>query len=267
MADQASQDQASNNQMKDKGTKDSWTKDSWTITILYNNIAHDPQLQTDWGFAALIEGGGQTMLFDTGDKGAILLNNMQALGVQPSAIDSLCFSHSHHDHTGGVDDLLDQGLELTAYLPPSFSSTFQRKLASRWTVVTTSQGGELGPGRFTTGEMGDNIREQALILRSRAGLVVITGCAHPGIVSIIRRADHLFQEPLHLVMGGFHLRDKNRAELQQIIAEFKRLGVQQVAPSHCTGEEAIAAFQDAYGKDFIPSGAGKTFSLAAHRGH
>ena len=40
-----------------------------TITVLYDNLAYEPRLQTDWGFACLVEGPGLTLLFDTGGKG------------------------------------------------------------------------------------------------------------------------------------------------------------------------------------------------------
>ena len=70
--------------------------------------------------------------------------------------------------------------------------------------------------------------------------VIVTGCAHPGIVEMITKAKELFDRPVYLVVGGFHLGDKSRNQLRNIIAEFRRLGVQKVSPTHCTGEEAIA---------------------------
>jgi 7,8-dihydropterin-6-yl-methyl-4-(beta-D-ribofuranosyl)aminobenzene 5'-phosphate synthase len=61
---------------------------------------------------------------------------------------------------------------------------------------------------------------------------------------------------VHLIVGGFHLRTKSDAELREIIAVFRRLGVSSVGATHCTGEEAIAASAAAYGADFVPVGAG-----------
>jgi 7,8-dihydropterin-6-yl-methyl-4-(beta-D-ribofuranosyl)aminobenzene 5'-phosphate synthase len=85
-------------------------------------------------------------------------------------------------------------------------------------------------------------------------LIVMTGCAHPGIVEIVRRAKAYGE--VYLVMGGFHLGDKSAREVDAIIAELKRLGVRQVAPCHCTGDEAIQLFRAAFGADFIQAGAG-----------
>ena len=53
------------------------------LTILYDNIAGDSRLKPDWGFAALVEYGGHTLLFDTGANGSILLDNMRQLSVDP----------------------------------------------------------------------------------------------------------------------------------------------------------------------------------------
>jgi len=107
------------------------------------------------------------------------------------------------------------------------------------------------------------IPEQALVIQTEQGLVIITGCAHPGIVAIIEQAQSLFGEPMHLVMGGFHLGDKSEAEIEAIINNFRRLEIQQAAPSHCTGEYAIARFAAEYGQDFIQVGTGSVIRLEA----
>jgi 7,8-dihydropterin-6-yl-methyl-4-(beta-D-ribofuranosyl)aminobenzene 5'-phosphate synthase len=93
--------------------------------------------------------------------------------------------------------------------------------------------------------------------------VVVTGCAHPGILAILRRAREVTPGEIALVLGGFHLVRTPEPELGTIVRAFRReFGVKRVAATHCTGDEAIAAFRDAYGADFIPVGAGKALSLA-----
>ena len=78
------------------------------ITILYNNVPHAPDCRCQWGFACLVRGAEETILFDTGGDGRVLLANMQRLGVDPGEIDCVVLSHSHGDHTGGVRELLPQ---------------------------------------------------------------------------------------------------------------------------------------------------------------
>jgi 7,8-dihydropterin-6-yl-methyl-4-(beta-D-ribofuranosyl)aminobenzene 5'-phosphate synthase len=109
--------------------------------------------------------------------------------------------------------------------------------------------------------MGTGIQEQALVLHTSLGLILITGCAHPGILKMTERAQSIFDEPIYLVMGGFHLRSKSPVQIKSILSEFRQLGVERVAPSHCTGEGAIALFEKEYGEDFIRIGAGKILTL------
>jgi 7,8-dihydropterin-6-yl-methyl-4-(beta-D-ribofuranosyl)aminobenzene 5'-phosphate synthase len=122
-------------------------------------------------------------------------------------------------------------------------------------------GQSFGEGIFTTGELGRSIPEQALVISTDRGLVVITGCAHPGIVQMTAQAKMLFGDPVYLVLGGFHLGSKSDAEISAILAEFRRLGVERVAPCHCTGERAISRFAAEYGDDFVQAGVGRVITV------
>ena len=235
-----------------------------TITILYDNNPFDERLETAWGFAALVEHRGHTLLFDTGGDGPTLLGNMDILEVEPTRIQSVVLSHAHGDHTEGLAALLEAGIHPTIYLPPSFSASFKQGVAQVTTVVETSLGMALTEDILTTGEMG-GIPEQAMVIRTARGLVVVTGCAHPGIVKVIEEAKSLFDEPVHLVLGGFHLGSANEAELAAILVDFRKLGVEKVAPCHCTGDRAIALFAEEYGEDFIQAGAGKVIQIDGYR--
>jgi len=106
------------------------------------------------------------------------------------------------------------------------------------------------------------VKEHSLILDTKRGLVVITGCAHPGIVKIIKTVKNQFSDKeIYLVMGGFHLYNLSESEVKQIIENFKNLGVQKVVPSHCTGDQAIGLFAEAYQGDFIQNGVGKLIEV------
>jgi len=233
------------------------SEDHLKITILYDNYSHDPRLQTGWGFAALIEYRDQTILFDTGADAPTLLANMRALAIDPQRIEAVALSHAHSDHTGGLAGLLETGARPTVHLLPSFPASFQRGIGTTVTLTEVTPGQQIGEGVFTTGEVSGAIPEQALIVESGLGLVVVTGCAHPGVLEMIERARALRGKKVHLVLGGFHLRGKSAAELQAIVAAFRRLGVERVAPCHCTGDPAIQLFRDEYLDDFVPVGVGR----------
>ncbi|HSQ26891.1 MAG TPA: MBL fold metallo-hydrolase [Anaerolineales bacterium] len=231
------------------------------ITILYDNMKYDLALTTAWGYSALIEYKGETTLFDTGGDGATLLKNMQILGTDPTKIERVVLSHNHSDHTGGVMALLELGIRPTIYMLPSFPDDFKQRFSQYTTIIEVVSGQSITTGLMTTGEMPRNVPEQALVIETDSGVVVITGCAHPGIVEIVEQVREVFDDPVLLVMGGFHLRSKSRSEIELILRDFRRLGVEQVAPSHCTGDTAIAMFAREYGENFIQAGAGKVIQL------
>jgi 7,8-dihydropterin-6-yl-methyl-4-(beta-D-ribofuranosyl)aminobenzene 5'-phosphate synthase len=114
---------------------------------------------------------------------------------------------------------------------------------------------------YSTGELGDGIKEQSLVIETAQGLVVITGCAHPGVVNIVRQAKELAGGEVYLVLGGFHLGNTSTAEITGIIEDFQQLGVQKAAPCHCSGDVARRLFDEAYGEDFNPAGVGSRLEV------
>jgi 7,8-dihydropterin-6-yl-methyl-4-(beta-D-ribofuranosyl)aminobenzene 5'-phosphate synthase len=225
-----------------------------TLTIVYDNLPLDARLKTDWGFACLVEMGATTVLFDTGGDGPMLMSNLAVLGFDPRRIDAVILSHIHSDHIGGLDALLTVNDLLTVFVPRSFPDEFKVRVSKRVPLIQVSGQMTIAEHIRTTGELGTAIIEQALIIETDKGLIMVTGCAHPGIVEMVRKAKSFGD--VYLVMGGFHLADKSAPEVETVIAELKRLGVRRVAPSHCTGEKAIEQLKAAFGLDFIQAGAG-----------
>ena len=236
------------------------------ITIVYDNTAVEPGLDAEWGFAAWIDYGESDILFDTGPGGPMLLGNLDQLGLDPAEIDMVIISHEHGDHTGGLLSLLQTGVQPLLYVPSSFSSAYKRLLSERTEVVEVEGRVEILPGLHSTGELetilggsGGRLTEQALVIETSAGSVVITGCAHPGIVPIVRAAQRIVTGDVALAMGGFHLLDKTASAVDAAASTLRELGVQQVSPTHCTGDMAIARFAAAYGEDYIEGGAGRVY--------
>jgi 7,8-dihydropterin-6-yl-methyl-4-(beta-D-ribofuranosyl)aminobenzene 5'-phosphate synthase len=75
-------------------------------------------------------------------------------------------------------------------------------------------------------------------------------------VPVTNRAVQISRKKIHLITGGFHLSCANTREIKRIINALKVLGVENIAPSHCTGERAISSFQDAWKHNFIEAGCG-----------
>jgi 7,8-dihydropterin-6-yl-methyl-4-(beta-D-ribofuranosyl)aminobenzene 5'-phosphate synthase len=238
-----------------------YSDDGLRISVIYNNVAFSDEMELDWGFSCVVRSPAGTILFDTGGNGRILLKNMAKLGIDPQEIDTVFLSHQHGDHIGGVTDFLSQNPKVTVYVPKSFSSVLHKKVKNPSTkIIPVSEPNTLYENVYSTGEMGTRLKEQSLVLDTPMGVVVITGCAHPGILNIVRKAKQLVHKDVCLVMGGFHLLNKDASEIDRIIRALKEMGVQKVSPSHCTGEEAMLRFKKAWGENFIPGGCGVQFS-------
>jgi len=228
-----------------------------TLIVVYDDHTLDNKLQTAWGFAAWLEYGGHKILFDTGGDGSLLLGNLATLGLDPQDIDAVVLSHAHSDHTGGLAAILDANPGITVYLPEAFSASFKDRIrAAGCSVVEVSGPLEILPGLWSTGPMGSRIIEQALIAESADGLVVVTGCAHPGVDEMATRATEIGQQEIYLLVGGFHLGATTQERIDEIIHKFRQLGVEKVAPCHCTGNRARASFEQAYGQDYFAAGVG-----------
>lgn len=234
---------------------------SLTITIIYDNNPHNPKLDDAWGFSALVQHHGKQVLFDTGGDGQILLANMQQLQINPQEINAVILSHYHGDHIKGLQDILALESKPTVYIPPSFPDRFRRKVSKLTTTIDVTTGQSITETMFTSGEINSSIPEQALAVKTVKGLVIITGCAHPGIVRIVETIRSLLNGPVYLVVGGFHLGRLSRRKISAILEDFRRLGVIKVAPCHCTGNRASAMFADEFKEDFIKIGVGSVIKI------
>ncbi len=241
------------------------------MTILYDNYSAEKEVRTDWGFACLIEGLDQTILFDTGTQTDILEHNAGLLGVDFGTVDIIVISHLHGDHTGGLPAVLEKKKGIPVYLPgtaPARLLDAQKELIVRGGSIPypVKDPTEICTNVWLTGSLpgegGPANDEQGLVIDTNRGLVVVTGCAHPGIVRIVRRAAEIRSKKSSVVMGGFHLGAKSETQVLEIIGELKSAGVVRCGASHCTGDRAIELFKRKFGRNFLSLGAGRVVTLA-----
>lgn len=235
-----------------------------TLTVLYDNYAYDEDLKTGWGFACLVKGTEKTILSDTGGDGAILLSNMNRLGVNPTDVDIVVLSHYHRDHTGGLRAFLAQNHDVTVFVPISFPERFVRGVAARGaTFALVDEPYKICEGAWTTGQLGTRIREQALCISTSNGLFVLTGCAHPGIVRVVEAARELSPSGVCGVMGGFHMKEFSEKKVMEIVEKLRAMGVTVAAPCHCSGDLTRRMMRQSFGGEYANMGVGATIQLAA----
>lgn len=233
-----------------------------TLTILYDNYTSINGLISSNGFSCLIKGTEKTVLFDTGGDGKIFLHNIKQLKASPKSVDVVVISHDHNDHTGGLLSFLSLNDDVSIYLPSILPDGLNQKISS-YDAKThyVRQPFKICKGLFSTGVMGNGPNEQALIINSKKGLILITGCAHPGIINIIEKAMKIFKKRVLFVFGGFHLKGKSDDAIKTVIGKFLSLGVKKVGGSHCTGSRAMQLFKAKYGKNYIQMSVGKIIPL------
>ena len=114
-------------------------------------------------------------------------------------------------------------------------------------------------------EQDDFHGEQSVVCNVREkGLVVISGCAHAGIINTVRHAQKITGiDKIHAVIGGFHLVNAPTEIIWRTIADMQEIAPDYIIPMHCTGFEAITAFREAMPDQFILNTAGTRYSFGS----
>ncbi len=209
------------------------------ITIIYDNEVFKEGLEADWGFACLVEAYDLKILFDTGAKSEILLNNMSILEIEPREVDLIFISHAHWDHTGGLREFL-QRHKTKVYIPKSCPVP-----ANAGEIVRVEEPIKIHDNIYSTGEL-QNV-EQSLVIKTDNGVVVIVGCSHSGVENIIHSAAD-YGKPFAII-GGLH--GFNNFDILR--------GLPFICPTHCTQykREIRSLYPDTYHE----GGAGRVFEI------
>ena len=237
------------------------------ILPLYENGRADESLEFGHGVSYLIRTDSTTILMDLGNNPTETaqlpsLQNMQKLGIPWEEIDALVISHPHPDHVGGLKawqnktvsfgDFAGDLRKMTVYTPISMSYPGA-------TIVYSSEPTLISADSATTGVIpfpevaplsviDPKSYEQALVIQvTGEGLVLITGCGHPTLETLVTRVEELFEEDVIGVVGGLHYLDASAENVQPHIQFLEPRRPKLVALSpHDSGSETLEAFRSAF---------------------
>jgi len=233
-----------------------------TIKVVYDNYVKVDGLKSDWGYSIIIEGLDKGILFDTGANPAIFESNLKEMGIDHEQIDFLILSHEHGDHTEGIPAFIKLKKDIPVIIPYSFSEFFKKKMVDfGLEPLLVKEPVKICTNLYSSGEFSGPIPEQALVMNTKQGLIVMTGCSHPGIVEMLKEIKSIFNKNIYMVFGGFHLLEKSDTEMKKIIDDMKALGVVKCGATHCTGVRQTEMIRETFGTNFFELGVGNTIVI------
>jgi len=197
------------------------------------------------------------VLFDTFGDAGVFSRNLREMEIDRDKIRYVIISHDHWDHLAGLWPFLEKHKDVTVYICPGFGLETKKRLASLGVRVVEAGGPlEIKEDIYSTGQIrgvyaGQEIYEQAIVIKTARGVAIITGCAHPGITTIVDEVKNRFGESVFLIAGGFHLKEATQEAIENIARMLKCIGVKKVAPLHCTGAIAQGIFRKMFKIDCI----------------
>ena len=275
------------------------------IVTLVENVSPGGAFGSAHGLSLWVETASHRILFDAGPDGALLLQNAAALGADLTAVDIAVLSHGHYDHAGGLVTFLAHNDTATLYLHREALRGHLALHADGWKTIGLDPRlmAEYGGRAVLTGDRceidGELLlfsdiqtkdlfsgangsifeegpegpvpdgfgHEQNLLLRSGAKTVLLAGCAHRGIVNVLRRAEDILGRAPDCVLAGFHLTnpghgtDEPEALVRAVGAELRARRHTLFITGHCTGLGPYAILQDILGGQLEYMSVGTSFDI------
>lgn len=235
------------------------------IRILFDNTAANKDYLRSWGFSALIDFRGKRLLFDSGCDPILLLEHMEKMRIDPKSIEYAVISHHHDDHRRGIHWVFEKNPNIKVHYLDKFSDeAFYEAAAVKMKPIRIKEPCEIIPGIYSTGPIDGIPPEQALLIETSEGLVMLVGCSHPGIVKMVEAAQQQRKkDSIRMLLGGMHLLRKSPEEIRKTVTRLEELKVKVVVPAHCTGDMATEMLQSTFGKH--SAGAGRWIVMDGKR--
>lgn len=209
-----------------------------TITIIIDDRGSlNGRIGGVHGLSIYIEACRNIILFDTGPDPGLLQRYSDLLGLDLSIIDAVVISHTHSDHIGGLSYIGWVSPHAKVYIPYASGYVLEGFIRRQglipqevldWIAINSCI--------YISKPFYGPPWEHALIVKGLKGLIVITGCAHKGIVDMVNEIMSFFKErKIYMVIGGLHLSRAPRHIIEKTVEELLSR-VEYVAPLHCSGD-------------------------------
>jgi 7,8-dihydropterin-6-yl-methyl-4-(beta-D-ribofuranosyl)aminobenzene 5'-phosphate synthase len=266
------------------------------ITILVDNYVAKRNFLAEHGFSLLIETKDRKILFDTG-QGYVLENNLHILGKDISDISQIVLSHGHDDHTGGLKFFIKKGVFPSILAHPDIvypkfkiegdkkSNIGLKNSLDHFQLDFSKDVKDFGNGIIFSGEVPKNNKweleetkyfrsvsgrlekdpfsdDTSLFVKTPRGLLVLTGCAHSGIINIVQYGLNLTKaERLYGIIGGMHLKSASLARIKRTASILSEMKPDFLTISHCTGFDAGVIFKNIFKERAIFTSVGMVFNI------
>ncbi|NPA70869.1 MAG: MBL fold metallo-hydrolase [Crenarchaeota archaeon] len=219
-----------------------------------------PGLLSEWGLSIYVDLGDKAIIFDTGASEEVFKYNFRNLGLSMDKVVACAISHEHGDHTGGLGAVVEYCHRIPIYLPSP--SRLAHELIGLCKVYINSEVMNILSNVYLINFPRSLIPEQCMVIDLGAGVVMITGCSHPGITHMVRHVMGLFKKDILLLIGGFHLYGISPSEASALADKFCRMqGLHKICPLHCTGKTFQQALKAVCPEKYVPGHSGTIIEI------
>lgn len=271
------------------------------VAILRDETAVRTDLQPGHGLSMLACVGEKTLLLDTGDSAQTWVNaRLMGVDLAEVSTLVLSHGHYDHTNglpallrqVGRLDVVAhpavfeprysDRGADGPVFIGPPLTREEFEELGASFRL--SAEPVELAPGVTTTGHVprvsdlapeaphllverdgkvirDDFVDDLSIIVQLEEGDVLLTGCAHAGLVNIVARAEQITRRCPVTIIGGTHLAREAEERIERVALEMAQRGVQQIMPLHCSGERGARLLERYFSGEVLRSGTGGIIAI------